>query len=154
MQEELQQDHQSESAVQELDSGETQKPGGVNEPIAVDDSTVDIGAPLVFDSGVEENLWSPCKDYELEALFGPNMSSPMNLSEYFNDATFESNIGYLFEGCPDIDDCSSRHGAGLAALSFLKEGDDKMKDVSDMEADITPQANDVSCPPKMITVCN
>ncbi|XP_048529355.1 AP2-like ethylene-responsive transcription factor At1g79700 [Triticum urartu] len=156
LQEELQHDHQSDNAVQELNSGEAQKPGSVNEPIAVDDTdnTGDMGPPLVFDSGVEENLWSPC--YELENFFGPNNSNSMNLSEYFNvnDATFESNIGYLFEGCPDIDDCSTRHGTGLAALGFLKEGDDNMKDVPDMNAELTPQANDVSCPPKMITVCN
>jgi hypothetical protein len=29
-----------------------------------------------------------------------------------------------------------------------------VKDVSNMEMEITPQANDVPCPPKMITVCN
>ncbi|XBH68976.1 hypothetical protein VPH35_096986 [Triticum aestivum] len=156
LQEELQHDQQSDNAVQELNSGEAQKPGSVNEPIAVDDtdSAGDIGAPLVFDSGVEENLWSPCMDYDLDPIFGRDISNSMNLSEFFNDPTFESNIGYLFEGCPDIDDCSTRHGAGLAALGFLKEGDDNMKDVPDMDAEITPQANDVSCPPKMITVCN
>ena len=51
LQEELQHDHQSDNAVQELNSGEAQKPGSVNEPIAVDDTdnTGDIGAPLVFD---------------------------------------------------------------------------------------------------------
>nr|BAJ86627.1 predicted protein [Hordeum vulgare subsp. vulgare] len=156
LQEELQHDHQSDNAVQELNSGEAQKPGSVSEPIAVDDTdnTGDIGAPLVFDSGVEENLWSPCMDYDVDPIFGPNISSSMNLSEWFNDPAFESNIGYMFEGCSDVDDCSTRHGAGLSALGFLKEGDDKLKDGSDMEAEITPQANDVSCPPKMITVCN
>ncbi|KAM3273940.1 hypothetical protein ACQJBY_043237 [Aegilops geniculata] len=156
LQEELQHDQQSDNTVQELNSGEAQKPGSVNEPIAVDDtdSAGDIGAPLVFDSGVEENLWSPCMDYDLDPIFGRDISNSMNLSEFFNDPTFESNIGYLFEGCPDIDDCSTRHGAGLAALGFLKEGDDNMKDVPDMDAEINPQANDVSCPPKMITVCN
>uniref|UniRef100_A0A453KCC3 AP2/ERF domain-containing protein n=1 Tax=Aegilops tauschii subsp. strangulata TaxID=200361 RepID=A0A453KCC3_AEGTS len=96
LQEELQHDQQSDNAVQELNSGEAQKPGSVNEPIAVDDtdSAGDIGAPLVFDSGVEENLWSPCMDYDLDPIFGRDISNSMNLSEFFNDPTFESNIGY------------------------------------------------------------
>lgn len=153
LQEKLQHGHQSDNAVQELNSFEAHKPGSINEPIAVVDSNQGISAPLVFDNSIEENLWSPCMDYELDTIFGPNTSNSMNLSELFNDATFESNIGYLFEGCSEIDDCNSRHGAGLAALSFVKEGDDKLKDVSEAKTELT-QANDVSCPLKMITVCN
>ena len=154
LQEEHQHDLQSDNAAQELNSGEAQMSGGIDEPIAVNDSTEGITAPLVFDYAIEENLWSPCMDYELDTILGTNTSNSMDLSEWFNDATFEGNIGCLFEGCSNIDDCSSKHGADLAAFDFFKEGDDKLKDVSNMEMEINPQANDVSCPTKMITVCN
>jgi AP2-like factor (ANT lineage) len=154
LQEELQHDLQSDNAVQELSSDEAQMPGAVDEPIAANDSTESINAPLVFDYSIEENLWSPCMDYELDSILGTNISNSMDLSEWFNDAAFEGNMGCLFEGSSNIDDCSSKHGADLSAFDFFKEGDDKQKDVSNMEREITPQANDVSCPPKMITVCN
>ncbi|KAM0858055.1 hypothetical protein ACQ4PT_048055 [Festuca glaucescens] len=154
LQEELQHDLQSDNAVQELSSDEAQMPGAIDEPIAANDSTEGINAPLVFDYSIEENLWSPCMDYELDTILGTNISNSMDLSEWFNDAAFEGNMGCLFEGCSNIDDCGSKHGADLAAFDFFKEGDDKLKDVSNMEREITPQANDVSCPPKMITVCN
>ena len=153
LQEELQHDLQSDNAVQELSSSEAQMPSGIDEPIA-GDGTEGINAPPVFDYGIEENLWSPCMEYELDTFLGNNISKSMDLSEWFNDATFEGNIGCLFEGCSNIDDSSSKHGADLAAFEFCKEGDDKLKDVSNMEMEITPQANDVSCPPKLITVCN
>jgi AP2-like factor (ANT lineage) len=154
LQEKLQHDLQSDNAVQELSSGEAQMPGATDEPIAVSDSIEGINAPLVFDYSIEENLWSPCMDYELDTILGTNISNSMDISEWFNDATFEGNLGCMFEGCSNIDDCSSKNGADLAAFDFFKEGDDKVKDISNMEMEITPQANDVACPPKMITVCN
>nr|QCX36732.1 WRINKLED1 [Avena sativa] len=160
LQHDVQHDLQNDNAVQELNSGEVQMPGAMDEPIALDDSTECINTPFEFDFSVEENLWSPCMDYELDAILGNNTSNSANMNEWFNDSTFESNIGCLFEGCSNIDDCSSsKHCADLAAFDFFKEGDDN--DFSNMEMEITPQANDVSCPPndvscppKMITVCN
>lgn len=151
LQEEAQRDHQSDNAVQELNSGEAQTPGGIDEPIAIGDSTEDINTSLTVDDIIEESLWSP---YEFDIMAGVNVSNSMNLSELFSDVAFEGNIGCLFEECSGIDDCSSRHGAGLAAFGLFTEGNDKLKDVSEMEMEVNPQANDVSCPPKMITVCN
>ncbi|XP_062181902.1 ethylene-responsive transcription factor WRI1-like [Phragmites australis] len=123
---------QSENMVQEPDSSEGKTPD-------------DIAEPLVVDDGIEESLWSPCMDYELDTMSRTNFSSSINLSEWFNDAAFESNIGCLFEGCSAVDE-GSKDGAGLADFSLSEEGDDKLKKVSDMEEGIHP--------PTMISVCN
>ena len=123
---------QSENMVEEPDSSQVRTPGDIAEPLAVDD-------------GIEESLWSTCMDYELDTMPRSNFSSSINLSEWFNDAAFESNIGCLFEGCSAVDE-GSKDGAGLADFSLSEEGDDKLKNVSDMEEGIHP--------PTMISVCN
>uniref|UniRef100_A0A0A9C2S8 Uncharacterized protein n=1 Tax=Arundo donax TaxID=35708 RepID=A0A0A9C2S8_ARUDO len=84
-------------------------------------------------------------DYELDTMSRANFSSSINLSEWFNDAAFESNIGCLFEGCSAVEE-GGNDASGLAEFSLFGEGGDKLKDVSDMEEGIHP--------PTMISVCN
>ncbi|GJM88114.1 hypothetical protein PR202_ga04141 [Eleusine coracana subsp. coracana] len=132
---------QSENAVQEPDSSsEVQEPES-NEAKTPDD----IAEPLTtVDADMEESLWSPCMDYELDTMSRSNFSSSINLSEWFNDdATFDCNI--LFESGSAADE-GSNDGAGLAEFSLFEKGDDKLKDISDIEESIHP--------PKMISVCN
>ncbi|KAK3136024.1 hypothetical protein QOZ80_5BG0426920 [Eleusine coracana subsp. coracana] len=132
---------QSENAIQEPDSSsEVQEPES-NEAKTPDD----IAEPLTMvHAEIEESLWSPCMDYELDTMSRSNFSSSINLSEWFNDdATFDCNI--LFESGSAADE-GSNDGAGLAEFSLFKKGDEKLKDISDIEEGIHP--------PKMISVCN
>ncbi|XP_062204300.1 AP2-like ethylene-responsive transcription factor At1g79700 [Phragmites australis] len=122
----------SENMDQEQSSSEAKTPDEIAKPLAVNDV-------------IEESLWSPCLDYELDTMSRANFSSSINLSEWFNDTAFESNIGCLFEGCSAVDE-GGKDGAGLAEFSFFEEGDDKLKDVLDLEEGIHP--------PTMISVCN
>ncbi|PAN15628.1 hypothetical protein PAHAL_3G015100 [Panicum hallii] len=142
---------QSETTVQESDSSEAKTPDDVAEPD--DNAEPDANAqpgdnaePLTVDAVIEESLWSPCMDYELDIMSRSNFGSSINLSEWFTDADFGSDIGCLFDGCSAVDE-GSKDGVGLADFSFFEEGDGKQKDViSDMEEGIHPST--------MISVCN
>lgn len=142
---------QSETTVQESDSSEEKTPDNNAEPD--DNAEPDANAepannaePLTVDDSIEESLWSPCMDYELDTMSRSNFGSSINLNEWFTDADFDSNIGCLFDGCSLVDE-GSKDGVGLADFSLFEEGDGKLKDViSDMEEGIHP--------PTMISVCN
>lgn len=142
---------QSETTVQESDSSEEKTPDNNAEP--GDNAEPDANAepdnnaePLTVDDSIEESLWSPCMDYELDTMSRSNFGSSINLNEWFTDADFDSNIGCLFDGCSSVDE-GSKDGVGLADFSLFEEGDGKLKDViSDMEEGIHP--------PTMISVCN
>ena len=85
-------------------------------------------------------------DYELDIMSISNFGSSINLSEWFFDADFGSDIGCLFDGCSAVEE-GSKDGVGLADFSLFEEGDGKQKDViSDMEEGIHPST--------MISVCN
>jgi AP2-like factor (ANT lineage) len=144
---------ETETTAQESVSSEAKTPDDNAEP---DENAEpeDIAEPLItVDDGIEESLWSPCMDYELDTMSRSNFGSSINLSEWFTDADFDSNIGCLFDGCPAVDE-GSKDGVGLADFSLLaadfslfEAGDGQMKDVlSDMEEGIQP--------PTMISVCN
>ncbi|TVU27166.1 hypothetical protein EJB05_29753, partial [Eragrostis curvula] len=132
---------QSENTVQEPESS------GIQEPDSSEAKTPeDIAETLttVVDD-IEENLWSPCMNYELDTMSRSTFGSSINLSDWFNDEAFDSDIGCLFEGCSAADEGSS-DGVGLADFSLFDERGDKQKDISDIEDGIHP--------PKMISVCN
>ncbi|ONM19988.1 WRI1 transcription factor1 [Zea mays] len=139
---------QSETGTteQEPESSEAKTPDGSAEP---DENAVpdDTAEPLTtVDDSIEEGLWSPCMDYELDTMSRPNFGSSINLSEWFADADFDCNIGCLFDGCSAADE-GSKDGVGLADFSLFEAGDVQLKDVlSDMEEGIQP--------PAMISVCN
>jgi AP2-like factor, ANT lineage len=85
-------------------------------------------------------------NYELDTMSRYNFSSSINLNEWFNDdAAFDCSIECLFEGSSASDE-GSNDGAGLTEFGLLEMGDDKLKDVADMEEGLHP--------PKMISVCN
>ena len=135
-----------ETTAQEPVSSQAKTPDGSAEP---DENTVpdDTAEPLTtVDDSIEEGLWSPCMDYELDTMSRPNFGSSINLSEWFADADFDCNIGCLFDGCSAADE-GSKDGVGLADFSLFEAGDVQLKDVlSDMEEGIQP--------PAMISVCN
>ncbi|KAL6641979.1 hypothetical protein ACP70R_020160 [Stipagrostis hirtigluma subsp. patula] len=133
------QNDQSEDTVEEPDTRQVKTPGDIAEPLAVEDS-------------IDESLWSPCMDYELDTMPRANFSSSINLSEWFSDAAFDGNIGCLFEEFSVVDE-GSKYSVGLTEFSLSEESHDKLKDVSDMEEG-TPQATNVCYRPKMISVCN
>ncbi|GJN28416.1 hypothetical protein PR202_gb16534 [Eleusine coracana subsp. coracana] len=139
---------QSKNAVQEPGPNEVEEPESseVQEPESREAKAPDdIAESLTtVDAGIEESLWSPCMDYELDTMSRSNFSSS-NLSDWFNDAAFDCSIGCLFEGCSATDEVSN-DGASLSEFSLFEKGDDKLKDISDMEDGIHP--------PKMISVCN
>ncbi|CAL5098507.1 unnamed protein product [Urochloa decumbens] len=126
------------TTVQESDSSEVKTPD--------DNAEANANAePLTVEESIEESLWSPCMDYELDTMSRSNFGSSINLSEWFTDADFDSNIGCLFDVCSTVDE-GSKDG-GLADFSLFEEGDGKLKDViSDIEEGIHP--------PTMISVCN
>jgi len=169
---------QSETTVQESDSSEVKTPDdnaepdanaqadGSAEPLALNDSIdeslwspcmdyeLDImsisnfgsAEPLAVDDSINESLWSPCMDYELDIMSISNFGSSINLSEWFTDVDFGSDIGCLFDGCFAVDE-GSKDDVGLADFSLFEEGDGKQKDViSDMEEGIHPST--------IISVCN
>ncbi|WVZ54650.1 hypothetical protein U9M48_005415 [Paspalum notatum var. saurae] len=137
--EEEPQPDQSETTVQESDSSEAKTP---DENAELDDNA----EPLAVGDSIEESFWSSCMDYELDTMSRSNFGSSINLSEWFTDADFDSNLGCLFDGCSAVDE-GSKDGVGLADFSLFEEGDGKLKDVrSDMEEGIHP--------PTMISVCN
>ncbi|AQK57150.1 WRI1 transcription factor2 [Zea mays] len=107
----------------------------------------DIAEPLItVDNSVEESLWSPCMDYELDTMSRSNFGSSINLSEWFTDADFDSDLGCLFDGRSAVDG-GSKGGVGVADFSLFEAGDGQLKDVlSDMEEGIQP--------PTIISVCN
>lgn len=107
----------------------------------------DIAEPLVtVDNSIEESLWSPCMDYELDTMSRSNFGSSINLSEWFTDADFDSDMGCLFDGRSAVDG-GSKGGVGVADFSLFEAGDGQLKDVlSDMEEGIQP--------PTIISVCN
>lgn len=107
----------------------------------------DIAEPLItVDNSVEESLWSPCMDYELDTMSRSNFGSSINLSEWFTDADFDSDMGCLFDGRSAVDG-GSKGGVGVADFSLFEAGDGQLKDVlSDMEEGIQP--------PTIISVCN
>jgi AP2-like factor (ANT lineage) len=121
---------QSETTVQESDSSEAKTPDGNTEPDA--NAKPDNNAePLTINESIEESLWSPCMDYELDTVSRSNFGSSINLNEWFTDADFDSNTGCLFDGCSSVDD-GSKDGVGIADFSLF-EGDDQLKDIiSDM----------------------
>jgi AP2-like factor (ANT lineage) len=130
---------QSETTVQESDSSEAKTPDANAEP----DNNAE---PLTVNDSIEESLWSPCMDYELDTMSRSNFGSSINLNEWFIDADFDSNIGCLFNCCSSVDE-GSKDGVGLADFSLVEEGDGQLKDIiSDMEEGIHP--------PIMISVCN
>ncbi|KAL6595653.1 hypothetical protein ACP70R_047993 [Stipagrostis hirtigluma subsp. patula] len=131
---------QSEDMVEEPDTSQVKTSGDIAEPLTVDDS-------------IDDSLWSPCMDYELDTMPRANFSSSINLSEWFTDAAFDGNIGCLFEEFSAVDE-GSKYSTGLAEFCLFEECDDKLKDVSDMEEGMPPQPANVSHPPKMISVCN
>ncbi|KAF8707206.1 hypothetical protein HU200_030453 [Digitaria exilis] len=136
---------QGETTVQESDLSEAKTPDDNTETddIAEPDANAE---PLTVDDSIEEGLWSPCMDYELDTMSRSNFGSSINLSEWFTDGDFESNMGCLFDGCSLVDG-GSKDGVGLADFSLFEEGDGKLKDViSDMEEGIHP--------PTVISVCN
>ncbi|KAL5204911.1 hypothetical protein ABZP36_009782 [Zizania latifolia] len=162
---EPQDNDQSENAVQELSSSEATTSTDSKEPLAIGDSTKGTNEPLAVDDGIEESLWGPCKDYELDtttrdSIWSPcmgyefdtmtrdNFSTLMNISDWFNDAAFEDSTGCLFEECSSAIE-SSKDGSGLAEFSLFEECNKMEEDISD-----TTQANTISCPQKMISVCN
>jgi AP2-like factor, ANT lineage len=134
---------QSENAVKEPNSSEVQEEPESSEAKSPDD----IAEPLMaVDAGIEEGMWSPCMNYELDTMSRYNFSSSINLNEWFNDdADFDCSIGCLFEGSSAADE-GSNDGAGLAEFSLFQMGDDKLKDIADMEEGLHP--------PKMVSVCN
>ncbi|PWZ26478.1 Ethylene-responsive transcription factor WRI1 [Zea mays] len=99
----------------------------------------DIAEPLVtVDNSIEESLWSPCMDYELDTMSRSNFGSSINLSEWFTDADFDSDMGCLFDGRSAVDG-GSKGGVGVADFSLFEAGDGQLKDVlSDMEEGIQP----------------
>lgn len=137
---------QSETETTTQESSEAKTPDDNAEP---DENAEpdDIAEPLItVDNSIEESLWSPCMDYELDTMSRSNFGSSINLSEWFTDADFDSNIGCLFDGCSAVDE-GSKDGVGLADFSLFEAGDGQLKDVlSDMEEGIQP--------PTMISVCN
>ncbi|CAM0151287.1 unnamed protein product [Urochloa decumbens] len=135
---------QSETTVQESDSSEAKTPDDNAEADANANANANA-EPLTVDESIEESLWSPCMDYELDTMSRSNFGSSINLSEWFTDADFDSNIGCLFDVCSAVDE-GSKDG-GLADFSLFEEGDGKLKDIiSDIEEGIHP--------PTMISVCN
>ncbi|KAG8089194.1 hypothetical protein GUJ93_ZPchr0011g26877 [Zizania palustris] len=165
-QQEPQDNDQSENAVQELSSSEATTSTDSKEPLAIGDSTKGMDEqPLAVDDGIEESLWSPCKDYELDtttrdSIWSPcmgyefdtmsreNFSASMNISDWFNDAAFEDSMGCLFEECSSAIE-SSKDGSAPVEFSLFEECNKLGDDISD-----TTQANTISCPQKMISVCN
>ncbi|CAD6254990.1 unnamed protein product [Miscanthus lutarioriparius] len=137
---------ETETTAQESVSSEEKTPDDNAEP---DENAEpdDIAEPLItVDDSIEEGLWSPCMDYELDTMSRSNFGSSINLSEWFTDADFDSNIGCLFDGCSAVDE-GSKDGVDLADFSLFEAGDGQLKDVlSDMEEGIQP--------PTMISVCN
>ncbi|KAL6905710.1 hypothetical protein ACP4OV_003311 [Aristida adscensionis] len=131
---------QSEDTVEEPDQSQVKTPSEIAEPLAVDDI-------------IDESLWSPCMDYELDTMPRANFSSSINLSEWFSEVAFEGSIGCLFDECSAVDE-GSKYSAGLAEFNLSEESHDKLKDVSGMEEAVPTQATNVSHPPKMISVCN
>ncbi|XP_006662699.2 AP2-like ethylene-responsive transcription factor At1g79700 [Oryza brachyantha] len=157
--EEPQDDGQSENAVQELSSSEANTCSDNNEPLAVDDSTECMNEPLPVSDGIEESLWSPCLDYELDTMAGAYSSNSVNFSEWFNGEAFDGSMDYLFEGCSSTIE-GSKDSSGLAEYNLFEEcnmlediSDFLEKDISDREQ-ISPQANNISYPQKIISVCN
>uniref|UniRef100_A0A0D9XWH0 AP2/ERF domain-containing protein n=1 Tax=Leersia perrieri TaxID=77586 RepID=A0A0D9XWH0_9ORYZ len=149
--EEPQDDDQTENAAQELSSSEANTCSDNSEPLAVDDSAECMNEPLLVD-GIEESLWSSCLDYELDTMTGDYFSNSMNFSEWFNDEAFEGSMDHLFEGCSSITE-GSKDSSGLAEYNLFEECNMLEKDISDREG-ISPQPNNISCPQKMISVCN
>uniref|UniRef100_A0A0E0MJ58 AP2/ERF domain-containing protein n=1 Tax=Oryza punctata TaxID=4537 RepID=A0A0E0MJ58_ORYPU len=162
--EEPQDDDQSENAVQELSSSssEVNTSSDNNEPLVADDSTECTNEPFQVVDGIEENLWSPCLDYELDTMPGTYFSNSMNFSEWFNDEAFDGSMEYLFEGCSSITEGSnSKDNSGVAEYNLFEECNMLDKDFSDFldkgisdREGISPQANNISYPQKMISVCN
>lgn len=170
--EEPQDDDRSENAVQELSSSEANTSSDNNEPLAADDSAECTNEPLPTVDGIEESLWSPCLDYELDTMPGAYFSNSMNFSEWFNDEAFEGGMEYLFEGCSSITEGgNSMDNSGVTEYNLFEECNMLEKDISDfldkdisdfLDKDISisdgerisPQANNISCPQKMISVCN
>ena len=135
----------SETTVQESDSSEVKTPDDNAEPDA-NAQPDDNAEPLTVDDSIYESLWRPCMDYELDIMSSSNFGSSINLSEWFADADFVSDIGCLFDGCFAVDE-GSKDDVGLADFSLFDEGDGKQKDViSDMEEGIHPST--------IISVCN
>jgi len=127
----------SETTVQESDSSEVKTPDDIAEPDA-NAQPDDSAEPLTVNDSIYESLWSPCMDYELDIMSSSNFGSSINLSEWFADADFGSDIGCLFDGCFAVDE-GSKDDVGLADFSLFDEGDGKQKDViSDMEEGIHP----------------
>ncbi|KAF0907308.1 hypothetical protein E2562_015809 [Oryza meyeriana var. granulata] len=157
--EEPQDDYQTENAVQEPSSSEANTSSDNNEPLAVDDSTECMNEPLPAYDGIEESLWSPCLDYELDTMTGAYFSNSMNFSEWFNDDAFEGSMEYLFEGCSSIIE-GSKDNSGPAEYNLFEECNILEKDISDfLDMDISnweliSQVNSISYPQKMISVCN
>jgi len=136
---------QSETTVQESDSSEVKTPDDIAEPDA-NAQPDDSAEPLTVNDSIYESLWSPCMDYELDIMSSSNFGSSINLSEWFTDVDFGSDIGCLFDGCFAVDE-GSKDDVGLADFSLFDEGDGKQKDViSDMEEGIHPST--------IISVCN
>ncbi|KAL5205473.1 hypothetical protein ABZP36_033682 [Zizania latifolia] len=163
--EEPQDDDQSENEIQQLSSSEANTSSDIKEPLAVDDSTGGMNEPLAVDDSIEESLWSPCMDYELDTMTRDSIWSPcmgyeldtmtrdnfsplMNISDWIHDEAFEDNMGCLFEECPSAIE-SNKDGSGLTEFSLFDEYNKLKEDISD-----TTQANTISCPQKMISVCN
>jgi AP2-like factor, ANT lineage len=144
--EEEPQPDQSENAVKESNSSEVQEEPESSEAKTLDD----IAKPLTItvDAGIEESLWSPCMNYELDTMSRYNFSSSINLNEWFNDdAAFDYSIERLFEGSSASNE-GCNDGAGLTEFSLLEMGDDKLKDVADMEEGLHPprRVSRVRCP--------
>jgi AP2-like factor, ANT lineage len=139
---EEQQPDQRDNAVKEPNSSEVQEPESSEAK-----SPDDIAEPLMaVDDGIEESLWSPCMNYELDTMSRYNFSSSINLNEWFNDdAAFDCSIGCLFEGSSAADE-GNNDGASLAEFSLFEMGDDKLKYIADMEEGLHP--------PKMVSVFN
>ncbi|KAF8706429.1 hypothetical protein HU200_030700 [Digitaria exilis] len=136
---------QGETTVQESDLSEAKTPddNAETDDIAEPDANAE---PFTVDDSIEASLWSPCMDYELDTMSRSNFGSSINLSEWFTDEDFESNMGCLFDGCSLVDG-GSKDGVGLADFSLFEENDGKRKDViSDMEEGIHH--------PTVISVCN